>query len=357
MAAPDSSAVVPAHYKDTVGAPDNFRKRYMAAAHLGGARAAELAPLATGLPTAVLDDILTVMADRSTASSAPGTIGHAFKRAAHQLEDELHVVRGFESTPHLEDVLVDHDGAFLEAALSAAAMKGDAVEVPAQLELPVPRWTAPRTLPFRWIRLAAIRINRVHRPGCSSFRGYSSRKSANVVPAWQVSLISSEDLCGVCGGPGIFDGLALAHFSAASDVWATRGGGGLEDWQVGAVTRLVRKSAELEPEVAELTGQLRALMRDELSDDEAYAARAFINKDRRPRPVPIDVAEVGRQVAIRRLNISAQADSGGSPARSVLPADATWEMVYREVGVIRALDSRQQVTVSLEPLLFGHPNT
>ena len=137
--------------------------------------------------------------------------------------------------------------------------------------------------------------------------------------------------------------MEVAHFVAASDVWAARGGGEVETWQRLAVVRLMNVTAEDalrkgegQPSVDALVAA--ALMKTLPGEEGENAYRLFRDTPYGFRPHGLDEAAEARAITLARERMEvARAALPVSVAPVELPADVTLEKVRRRHKVLSDL--------------------
>lgn len=182
---------------------------------------------------------------RESAGAGPARVRDVFARAAGQLTiayDDAHGALHRYRYPGIE-VLTKDDIAFYAAAVSdeqRTHIQELCGGMPAHL---VDSANREVVTALGWIPIVAgvSSGQKVHRPGCRSFREERSTLADGTVrPLWYYASYQWNDFCSTCEGPLLGAPAVMAHFLAASDSWSARGRPvELEAWQRRAASRIV----------------------------------------------------------------------------------------------------------------------
>ncbi|MFT3886581.1 MAG: hypothetical protein QM713_00210 [Arachnia sp.] len=239
----------------------------------------------------------------------------------------------------------DADVAFIEAVVVDIESRGG------QLLLPfVPPLPASSRRSYRysdrseracevlgWIRLELAETGgvKLHAVSCHHVARPKPGEQLGTWPWWQVRLSPVWGACATCGGPGFASPVEVAHFVAASDVWAARGGGEIEAWQRLAVVRLMNVTAEDAARKGEGQPSLDALVAAALMEalpgeagGDAY--RLFLSTPYGFEPHGLDKTAEAQAITLARERLEVvRANLPASLAQVELPHDLTLQQVRR----------------------------
>lgn len=320
----------------------------------------ETAALFKDLPAGLCRDMVAALEDRENYQewiephqariSAGATVVVALARAARL----LNALRYKSSSLVGPDQFIDDaDVAFVQAVVADVESRGG------QFLLPfVPPLPPSSSYSFRhndrseracevlgWIRLGIADTEgvKLHAVGCQHVREPVPGEQPITRPWWQVRISPARAVCGTCGGPGFASPLEVAHFVAASDVWAARGMGEIETWQRIAVVRLMNVTAEDalrkgegQPSIDSLVAA--ALMKDLPGEEGDDAYRLFLGTPYGFMPHGLDEAAAARAITLARERMEVvRATLPLSVAPVELSIDATLEQVRERHKILSAL--------------------
>lgn len=220
-------------------------------------RVLEAAALFKDLPAPLCRDLIAAMEDRESwhvgvrDAEREASVRVVLARAARILDSLRRVTEGVVSP---DGFLVDRDVAFVRAVVADVESRGGRLPLP--LVPPLPKFPAhtwrsgdgseAACALLGWVRvgIAATGGQKMHAVDCQHVSRSESGQKPESRPWWQVRMAPSRGFCGTCGGPKVAAPLEVAHFVAASDVWAARGRGAVEPWQRVALVRLTNATAE-----------------------------------------------------------------------------------------------------------------
>lgn len=320
----------------------------------------ETAALFKDLPAGLCRDMVAALEGRDNYRSwadpketrvpEGATVGVALARAARLLNALRYHSSGAVGPGGFLD---DADVAFLDAVIADVQSRGGQFTLPFVPPLPP---GSSRSCRYKdrseracevlgWIRLGIADTGgvKLHAVGCQHVSNPEPGERPNTWPWWQVRFSPAQAACGTCGGPGFASPLDVAHFVAASDVWAARGGGEVETWQRVAVVRLMNVTAEDalrkgegQPSVDALVAAalMKALPGEE--GDDAY--QLFQDTPYGFRPHGLDEAAEARAITLARERMEVvRIALPDSVAPVELPADVTLEQVRERHKVLSAL--------------------
>lgn len=340
-------------------------------------RELEVAALFKDLPAGLCRDIIAAMGEagrhrawvdpKQTRVRVPAgaTVAVALDRTA-ALFRSLVVLDP--ATPDPDGFFDDADAAFVDAFVEDIESRGHRFALPFVPPLPLlgldSGWHRDRSERacevLGWIRLGVAETTglKLHHPACRHVSPLVPGEHSNTQPWWQVRFSPIRRRCGTCGGPGIVSPLEVAHFAAASDIWAARGGGAIEEWQRVAVVRLLNGTAEVAARKGEGHPSLDALVAAELmkalpgeEGEEAY--RLFTMG---PYGLflahRLDAAAEARALALARERLEVvRSMLPASVELRELPVDVTLEKVRRRYLILRKLVLEN----CIDKFLFGLP--
>lgn len=201
-----------------------------------------------GLPRGVVRDFASALGSQPKASEEAGevaTVGQVFGRAAEVLAANFPGWATRTQDHATWRTLTDQDAEFFRSVVGDNFNFG--VEAnprdfwdPSVLSVDVYRT-------FGWLRVAQAHTSgvKLHGPNCQFTTAQSAVGEFKTTPLRETALLSGEVFCTGCAGPVLAGQVEVAHFLAASDVWAARGDGLVENWQRAAVARLVGATTTL----------------------------------------------------------------------------------------------------------------
>lgn len=282
--------------------------------------------------------------------SAGATVAVALARGARLMNALRHNIS---AAVDPNGFLDDADAAFVQAVVADIEARGGKFTLPFVPPLPPSssysyRYHDRSELACQvlgWIRLGIADTSgrKLHAVDCQHISKPDPRERPNTWPWWQVRLSPSGRACGTCGGPGFASPLEVAHFVAASDVWAARGGGEIETWQRLAVVRLMNATAEDalrkgegQPSIDAVVAA--ALMKDLPGEEGDDAYRLFQGTPYGFMPHGLDEATEAKAITLARERLEiVRASLPVSVVPEELPVDAPLEQVRGRYKVLSAL--------------------
>jgi hypothetical protein len=264
-----------------------------------------------------------------------------------------------------EQFMNQQDVEFVQAVSADIESRGGRFTLPFVPRLPPPpkfaRDERPEVLAtFGWLRLSFgdTSGDKWHGFGCPRVRDPLPGDRPATKTWWEVSLAPDHLYCGVCWGPGLHHLVEVAHFAAASDVWAARGGADIEPWQRVALVRLIGAAGEDAAFAGDGDPSLAARVTDALMDDlpEEDGDRAyqlFIQGRYGYPPHNLGDAEVEQSLRLARERLERVREllpPDQSPLP--LPRSATIEQLRRHHAAVAAV----VLGPCLDRVLFGMPN-